>query len=165
MTFKVGDKVRMKDTAPDWAGVFPGDIVEFVGYWKSVSSPEYYCVVRGGNASTSATWVTSSFELVKPGKTPHKHAALIKAWADGVPIQFKSSSLRGWQNVTVAPGWFTDCEYRIKPEPKPDVVISTNIVKAHIVDIYARNTGVQNCKFTFDGETGKLKAVELINKD
>jgi len=49
-------------------------------------------------------------------KTPHKHAALIKAWADGEAVQFLSTST--WKDINnYAPVWFEDIKYRIKPEP------------------------------------------------
>lgn len=42
----------------------------------------------------------------------HKHAELIKAWADGAEIQYK---LCGKWNDTLKPEWFEEYEYRIKP--------------------------------------------------
>lgn len=55
--------------------------------------------------------------------TPHKHAALIKAWADGEIIQVKSQSAYGgyaWKDLdgpggNCAPGWADTHEYRVKP--------------------------------------------------
>lgn len=47
---------------------------------------------------------------------PHKHAELIKAWADGAEIEVKSK-LCGW-TVIDNPTWGCG-EYRIKPQPKP----------------------------------------------
>lgn len=57
-------------------------------------------------------------------KTPHKHAALIKAWADGAEIQFRyrrgGNPLVKWSDwKTVGnPQWDTSetYEYRIKPD-------------------------------------------------
>ena len=48
--------------------------------------------------------------------TPHKHAKLIKAWADGAKIQFINVYGR-WED-TDPPVWNQTREYRIKPEPK-----------------------------------------------
>lgn len=45
---------------------------------------------------------------------PHKHAALIKAWADGAQIQNRHSLRDGWLDIP-NPGWYADEEYRIKP--------------------------------------------------
>ena len=50
---------------------------------------------------------------------PNKHAELIKAWADGAEIEVKKPD--GWE-IRFSPKWHPDNEYRIKPEPKPDVV-------------------------------------------
>ena len=56
---------------------------------------------------------------------PHKHAELIKAWADGAEIEYRIYSVDSWTDWKdcVEPTWITDWdfEYRIKPEPKPDV--------------------------------------------
>ena len=50
----------------------------------------------------------------------HKHAELIKAWADGAEIQVKACNLV-WEDRE-NPYWATDREYRIKPEEKQTVV-------------------------------------------
>jgi hypothetical protein len=90
-------------------------------------------------------------------KTPHKHAELIHAWADGAEIE---SSFDGYVWGLIAePGWHEDVGYRIKPEPKPD------IVTLHYVNKHSDlcRAGLRaNLKLTFDGETGKLKAAEVI---
>jgi hypothetical protein len=53
----------------------------------------------------------------KPQKPkPHKHAAVIKAWADGAKVQVKERSGK-WVDVDV-PGWTTSLEYRVKPTTK-----------------------------------------------
>lgn len=59
---------------------------------------------------------------------PHKHAELIKAWADGAEIQFRFISIDSdeWTDWKDTPKdfviWKTDSdfEYRIKPEPKTE---------------------------------------------
>ena len=54
---------------------------------------------------------------------PHKHAELIKAWADGATIQMKSKVDGGWWDVPFNnPDWDENYEYRIKPEEKKPVV-------------------------------------------
>ena len=47
---------------------------------------------------------------------PHKHAELIKAWADGGQLQYKPTKSDTWSNIPFA-SWDQDGEYRIKPEP------------------------------------------------
>ena len=51
--------------------------------------------------------------------TPHKHAAVIKAWADGAEVQILSLNGREWGCIA-RPSFRTERQYRIKPEPKPD---------------------------------------------
>ncbi len=45
---------------------------------------------------------------------PHKHADLIKAWADGAKIQYKNTYLGRWFDNTT-PIWEDHLEYRVKP--------------------------------------------------
>ena len=47
--------------------------------------------------------------------TPHKHAALIHAWADGAIIQYQSID-NGWI-TSATPNWDERLEYRIQPAP------------------------------------------------
>ena len=103
-------------------------------------------------------------------KTPHKHAALIKAWADGAEIEVKNSG--GYWVGCIDPYWSSDAKYRIKPEPKPDVVryaccdsygdglimqLRMYRTKQDITELY-----VDQLKLTFDGETFRLKSAEVI---
>ena len=44
---------------------------------------------------------------------PHKHAALIHAWADGAEIQKFCGD--GWYDDSDTPEWYEDVKYRIKP--------------------------------------------------
>jgi hypothetical protein len=50
-------------------------------------------------------------------KTPHKHARIIKAWANGAEIQSRENSTDSWETAT-SPSWVLYREYRIKPEPQ-----------------------------------------------
>lgn len=52
---------------------------------------------------------------------PHKHAEIIKAWADGAEIQVKSTITNEWIDLR-AFTWSEEYEYRIKPEEKRLVV-------------------------------------------
>ena len=53
---------------------------------------------------------------------PHKHADVIKAWADGAEIQYRCKSNRTewseWMPCN-GPSWSTANEYRVKPTPVP----------------------------------------------
>jgi hypothetical protein len=53
---------------------------------------------------------------------PHKHADIIKAWADGAKVQVKNVSISqaaDWLDVN-NPSWDTANEYRIKPREFED---------------------------------------------
>lgn len=49
--------------------------------------------------------------------TPHIHAEVIKAWADGAKIQWFNSLIDHWSDIAT-PSWNIEFKYRIKPEPK-----------------------------------------------
>jgi hypothetical protein len=51
----------------------------------------------------------------------HKHAELIKAWADGAEIEVKHPMNNSWWDAK-PPSWDLDYEYRIKPKEKKPVV-------------------------------------------
>jgi hypothetical protein len=104
-------------------------------------------------------------------KTPHKHAATIKAWADGAEIQCRNECDRVWKDMAGPnPCWFEDLEYRVKPEPKPDFVyfgvFNTLEIRAYPLEAAACFTKFQDVgdqlKLVFDGETGKLKSAEVL---
>jgi len=97
---------------------------------------------------------------------PHKHAELIKAWADGADIEHFSVPARLWM-YTAHPAWNPENQYRIKPEPRPDVVYygvfdrSANGALLDAAFTMFSDQGDQ-IKITFDGETGKLKSAEVL---
>ncbi len=69
-------------------------------------------------------------ELKQMNKTPHVHATLIKAWADGAEIQYR----RGihWydvQPIGCQPLWCKSTEYRIKPEEKPKKLLRVALLR------------------------------------
>jgi hypothetical protein len=99
---------------------------------------------------------------------PHKHAELIKAWADGAEIE-ELHLKKGWQPFT--DGHWMECDswdYRIKPQPKPDTQYWLRTYEhsggSIFTPYFLSPTEVQpaNIKLTFDGETGKLKSAEVL---
>jgi hypothetical protein len=100
---------------------------------------------------------------------PHKHAELIKAWADGqAEVEYRypkdDGSLSLWKDLTqcVFHEWY---EYRIKPETKPDVakyVYADFSDKTYSFLLDEVDMGDSNLKLTFDGETGELKSAEAL---
>ena len=104
---------------------------------------------------------------------PHKHAELIKAWADGAEIESKTDNIDWF--VDENPWWNDDdYEFRIKSEPKPDVVMYSRVLSvqehkdggyyAWVSNAYTEmpSCKADNLKLTFDGETGELKSAEVL---
>lgn len=104
---------------------------------------------------------------------PRKHAELIKAWADGAEIQKRGlignhQFVPDWEDEK-DPRWSNEYyEYRIKPEPKPDVV---RYLKKSAIHGWYEVSQIELCKegivsatlkLTYDGETGELKSAEVL---
>lgn len=104
-------------------------------------------------------------------KTPHKHAAIIKAWADGADIQYFDARMPApwWIDVST-PQWNEDLQYRVKPAPQPDRVYygvferdDVRGNKTEVCGCFTKyNDSFDQIKVTFDGETGKLKSAEVL---
>jgi len=99
-----------------------------------------------------------------PERKPHVHADVIRAWADGHQIQFRHNGQMEWTSIgDYSPEWSLNTEYRIKPEPKPDVVQFHRIEVDETGYIVAKSRSkFHNLQLTFDGETGALKAAEVL---
>lgn len=111
--------------------------------------------------------------------TPHPHCEFIKAWADGKKIQYFSPSENEWLDI-VGPSWCNNLTYRVKPEPKPDIVVNAFMQFKEAwkrPSVYSSCNGevilasmkhlekvlwLEHIRFIFDGETNKLKSVEII---
>lgn len=94
----------------------------------------------------------------------HKHAELIKAWADGAEIQYWHPVWQKW--VMTDDSWMLWADtnmFRINPDKKPDVIEETHIVyEFECNDWTLHPTKKPNIRFCFDGETGKLKSAEVL---
>jgi len=77
---------------------------------------------------------------------PHKHADVIKAWADGAQVE-SFNNIDGWR-PTSHPLFSKEAEYRIAPPPDFAVVY-------HVGE-------VDTVRVTYDGTTRRAKAVELV---
>lgn len=107
--------------------------------------------------------------------TPHKHAAVIKAWADGAVVQYKpSGTWLDWPYQERAPMFDTDEDYRVKPKPDivgyghikaPDNFSEAGYCNTGPTQFTKYQTTIYNIKCVFDGETGKLKSATVISKD
>jgi len=96
----------------------------------------------------------------------HKHADLIHAWANGATIEGR---FPGGEWKLAVPYWLDEFEYRVKPEPKPDVVRYAPVypnggIGLPIPSIDGINFGFGGVfpagiiRITIDGETGYLSA-------
>jgi hypothetical protein len=89
---------------------------------------------------------------------PHKHKDLIIAWANGALIEYRHGNV--WLS-TASPWWEDGMDYRIKPTPD---FVSYTFIDIYGVSPYTKErVGIDNVRLTFDGETGKLKAAEVLN--
>jgi hypothetical protein len=95
-------------------------------------------------------------------KTPHKHAEIIHAWADGAEIEFREVNSDDTWKAAALLLWCAYFEYRIKPEPKPEDVFYCHTDQRGFNYFYQRPSDDDNLKLTFDGETGKLIKAEVI---
>tara|TARA_R110000868_G_scaffold186435_2_gene428881 strand:+ start:683 stop:991 length:309 start_codon:yes stop_codon:yes gene_type:complete len=101
--------------------------------------------------------------------TPHKHAEAIRAWADGAIIEVNCGAKDIW-SIVDHPSWALDNNYRVMPKPHPDFVkrfyLELNPLVGHrFSEAYTDKDLVNKhslIKCTFDGETTKLKSVEII---
>jgi hypothetical protein len=90
---------------------------------------------------------------------PHKHAELIKAWADGAQIEYWDFKER-WVEVT-NPCWEMEM-YRIKPEPKPDYRRWFVFHKDRPCIYPHSKEELANLVLIFDGETDELKSAKVL---
>ena len=89
----------------------------------------------------------------------HKHYDCIVEWAEGKTVQNFNDRRMCWEDITGDPYWVNDFQYRIKPEPKPDVVQTCEVS----ISFASFTSGYPTVQFTFDGETGKLKSAEVLS--
>lgn len=59
--------------------------------------------------------------------TPHKHAAIIKAWADGAEIQSRFNDNLPWHD-NPDPNWQESWQYRVKPLMATEVIVKADYV-------------------------------------
>lgn len=91
--------------------------------------------------------------------TEHKHAALIKAWADGARIQKFSERKQIWEDA-YKPTWDENTQYRVKVNSDHTIEINVNFLNGEFfIDVDAR---FPNLLLIFDEETKRLKGAELI---
>lgn len=100
----------------------------------------------------------------EPINKAHKHAEVAKKWFDdpSIEIEYSHPEFESW-NLTSNPLWEERLNYRVKPEPKPDIVVHYySFEPEYMEQIYDGEGLPKNVRFTYDGETKKLKSVEMI---
>ena len=96
----------------------------------------------------------------------HKHAEVLNAIAEGKVVQWMEPERGVWNDAGFKP--YTpltndDLYWRIKPEPKPDVIRYVACdVRFVRYDVTPSKYEGDNLKLTFDGETGKLIRAEVL---
>ena len=116
---------------------------------------------------------------------PQVHADIIKRWADGAEIQYWNKYRECWTEAST-PSWNENLKYRVKPQPKPDyakfgefkyipithqgfidppLIVFADGENNYVDSLYNTRTSKTNLKFIFDGETNKLKAVEVLDNN
>lgn len=95
-------------------------------------------------------------------KKPHKHAELIKAWADGAEIECRLPFEIGYEKwyASTEPKWLSECEYRIKPKKNPDVVKFYRSIDCEL--LYTHFPSEASISITWDGESKTIKSLDLI---
>ena len=92
--------------------------------------------------------------------TKHKHAEVIKAWADGEEIEYSFKKEDSWKPCNDnRPGWYDGTYYRVKPK---NIVVTRYIEYIPTFDdtsTYACEEPNLNLEFTPEG---KLVSVEMI---
>jgi hypothetical protein len=97
---------------------------------------------------------------------PHKHAELIKAWADGAEIE-EQHLKKDWAPFTDG-HWMESDSWNYRIKLKPDTQYWVRVFEHSGGSMYCPHTAPAtdvrpaNIKLTFDGETGKLKSAEVL---
>lgn len=157
--FIVGDKVRCVNES-GYSQISEGKLYRVI-----FSENPFICIIN--DEGEECMYASCLFEIetekenaLQTEKQQHKHRELIIAWANGAAIECRNDVVDWFE--TENPSWCLDTEYRVKPETKPDQS-RTMFVELHPRLDNAYNK--PNLKLTFDGETGKLKATEIIDND
>ena len=95
------------------AKISEGSVLVFWGRDNEV----VYSLSNFLNNFHNAGWLCTKIEgeETMEKKTPHKHAELIKKWADGAIIQLKQINGEWADTTHNDPSWGNEFEYRIKP--------------------------------------------------
>jgi len=87
-------------------------------------------------------------------KQKHPHYEAIIAWANGEPIEMTCKGADDYWVSIKDPSFSLENQYRVRKEPKPDVVI---VQKLYMLEKDGKPMFFGNFELTFDGRTGLLK--------
>lgn len=80
-------------------------------------------------------------------KTPHVHAEVIKAWADGAEIECKQINDDRWAAIICTPNWHPNWEYRIKPAAPETRMTDQELIAARGMMRYEREAIEPNSEY------------------
>ncbi len=92
---------------------------------------------------------------------PHKHAEVIKAWADGEEIEYRVGEGSEWKPCLV-PGFYESSFYRVKPKNITVKRLMSFDYRYQTTRTYVVDHGENgNIEFTFDPD-GKLLDAKVL---
>ena len=89
----------------------------------------------------------------------HKHADLIKMWADGWEIEEYDEGWGKWVGQS-SPSWSRYKQYRRRKDDVVETLCLHRDPQRGAIDHVS--LGEPNLQLTFDGQTGKLKSAEVL---
>jgi hypothetical protein len=94
----------------------------------------------------------------------HKHAEVLRAIADGKEVEYRVHKEDIWRlPVDFNPIAQQHLEWRIKPEPKPPIVVELHVRYSDLIaSPIVQKSLPNNVRFTFDPDTKLPIKVELI---
>lgn len=97
----------------------------------------------------------------------HKHADVLRAIAEGKPVEWKTKGAQNWLSwlgLGLNPIDHAHYDWRVKPEPKPDVVRYWGVSEQIGYESFEKAIGEMKhfgsshmVKLTFNAETGECK--------
>lgn len=123
-----------------------------------------------------------------PAPGAHKHAAVIKAWADGAKVEYKGPGMTEWKEIRAAGEsyvvWNDNVEYRIKPGTQtvtlyaalyhimrdgptrdPEFVVSGSYQSKSIPqNMVSNGRGLAVIEFNVDTSNGQIQSISWTNK-
>ena len=74
---------------------------------------------------------------------PHKHAEVIKAWADGAVIQYSYIG-KPWKDITSSHNFSTSNDYRYRIKPIPDNTKEIESIRVEMEELAKRLKNLEN---------------------